>query len=330
MRKLLIFPVLAQLIKSINRKSFVLHYFQKGWTWEPMLLAFRVSHWYLQINPVSWKSADPHDSRYKGNFWLLCALALKLLCSWLRANKISLNASKTELIIFRDPKKKIRDEVKIKIDGKKLTPSPFVKYLGIYIDSHLTWNTHLAELSAKLSRAIGMLHKIRHFVIFDTLKMVYYGIFSSILTYGSQIWGQTNNVVSKLQILQNKAIRAITFNGPRASASPIYKDCIILKLTDHVNLLNYLFAHDSLNNNLPAPISGQLHLADQNHNLRNTNTSQLQRPQTRTIIYGSKSIKCKSIDIWNFIALNLNPEKLQQKSRSVCKNTVQKFMISRY
>ena len=30
---------------------------------------------------------------------------LKSLCTWLRANKISLNASKTELIIFRDPKK---------------------------------------------------------------------------------------------------------------------------------------------------------------------------------------------------------------------------------
>ena len=43
---------------------------------------------------------------------------LKLLCKWLRANKISLNASKTELIIFRDPKKKINYDPKIKIVGK--------------------------------------------------------------------------------------------------------------------------------------------------------------------------------------------------------------------
>ena len=32
---------------------------------------------------------------------------LKILCKWLRANKISLNSSKTELILFRDPRKKI-------------------------------------------------------------------------------------------------------------------------------------------------------------------------------------------------------------------------------
>ena len=44
---------------------------------------------------------------------------LKSLCTWLRANKISLNASKTELIIFRDPRKKPTYSMKIKINGKK-------------------------------------------------------------------------------------------------------------------------------------------------------------------------------------------------------------------
>ena len=54
---------------------------------------------------------------------------LKLLCKWLKANKISINTSKTELIVFRDPKKKSPHELKIKIDGKKLIPSTSVKYL---------------------------------------------------------------------------------------------------------------------------------------------------------------------------------------------------------
>ena len=69
-------------------------------------------------------------------------LDLKFLCQWLKANKISLNASKTELIIFRDPRKKSSYDLKIKIDGKKLIPSKFVKYLGVFIDSHLNWQIH--------------------------------------------------------------------------------------------------------------------------------------------------------------------------------------------
>ena len=50
-------------------------------------------------------------------------LDLKALCKWLRSNKISLNTSKTELLIFRHPNKKIEFDLKIKIDGKKIIPS---------------------------------------------------------------------------------------------------------------------------------------------------------------------------------------------------------------
>ena len=67
-------------------------------------------------------------------------LDLKFLCNWLKANKISLNASKTELIIFRDPRKKSSHDLKIEIDGKKLIPSRYVKYLGILLDCHFSWN----------------------------------------------------------------------------------------------------------------------------------------------------------------------------------------------
>ena len=43
---------------------------------------------------------------------------LRNLCNWLKSNKISLNASKTKLIIFRHPNKTINYDLKGKIDGK--------------------------------------------------------------------------------------------------------------------------------------------------------------------------------------------------------------------
>ena len=114
--------------------------------------------------------------------------------------------------------------------------------------------------------------------------------------YGSQIWGQQNDVAKRFQILQNKALRIINFQPPRTSATPLFKTCEILKLTDYVNLQNFLFAHDSLNNRLPSSISGQMFLVDTNHNLRNETYLQLNRPSSKTITYGSKSIKSKSVD----------------------------------
>ena len=95
--------------------------------------------------------------------------------------------------------------ITIKIDSKKIEPSSHVKYLGILIDSFLNWNFHIDELSTKLSRSVGMLVKIRHYINEKTLSMVYHGIFSSLLLYGSQIWGRSNQSVSKMEKLQNKA-----------------------------------------------------------------------------------------------------------------------------
>ena len=88
-------------------------------------------------------------------------LDLKNSCKWLRANKICLNASKTELLVFRHPNKNVNYEFKIKMNGKKLYPSKFVKYLGVLIDLHLNFSFHVNSIFTRLSRAIGMLAKIR-------------------------------------------------------------------------------------------------------------------------------------------------------------------------
>ena len=253
------------------------------------------------------------------------------LCKWLRANKISLNASKTELIIFRDPRKKINIDLKFKINGKKLLPSNSVKYLGVHIDCHLNWKSHLTILSKKLSRAVGMLSKVRYFVDNQTLRMVYYGIFSSLMFYGSQIWGQHNFITQKLQVLQNKALRIMHFQPPRTSATPLFKESSILKFIDLVNLQKFLLAHDSLNDNLPRPLRGKMSfLKHPDHATRSLDFLQLERPRTLTVTYGTKSINLMSIDIWNFINQSHCDEKLHEKSRNICKNFVTKFLLDRY
>ena len=55
-----------------------------------------------------------------------------------------------------------QSEVSIKLNDKKLAPVDSVKYLGMYIDKHLCWDTHIFHLSKKLSRANGILSKLRH------------------------------------------------------------------------------------------------------------------------------------------------------------------------
>ena len=132
---------------------------------------------------------------------------LKLLCHWLAANKISLNSSKTEYILFRHKLKSVKYQLKIKINGNKLYPSSSIKYLGIILDEHLSWKNHIKSISLKLRRANGALSKLRHYVSSNILNTVYYSLFHSHIFYACQIWGQNkNSITNRIFILQKSAI----------------------------------------------------------------------------------------------------------------------------
>ena len=64
---------------------------------------------------------------------------LKLFVLWLNVNKLSLNTEKTDFIIFRSLRA-LAPKITVKINGLKITPSKYVKYVGIFTDEILSWN----------------------------------------------------------------------------------------------------------------------------------------------------------------------------------------------
>ena len=124
---------------------------------------------------------------------------LSLIVQWLRSNKISLNADNTELVIFSPNRKQITKYLNFRISGQKIEISTRLEYLGIQIDQHLNWNEHIKNIIPKLSRAIGVLSKICHYVPKFLLKTIYYSIFNSHLIYACQVWGQ-NETARKINL----------------------------------------------------------------------------------------------------------------------------------
>ena len=150
---------------------------------------------------------------------------LKRFSQWLKANKLSLNISKTELIIFHQNTASIDHNLKLKLDGKRLSLSQSVKYLEVLLDEHFQWNDRIAQVKIKLNRAIGILSKIRHSANLTILKVVYHSLFGSNLLYGVQLWGQTNlENQNSIQILQNRVIRKICFKICNETVSGDFKN----------------------------------------------------------------------------------------------------------
>ena len=149
---------------------------------------------------------------------------LKSLSRWLKAKKLCLNISKAELIIFHRNTASIDHSLKLKLDGKRLSPSQSVKYLGVLLDEHLQWNDQIAQVKIKLNRATGILSKIRHNVNPTILKVLYHSLFGSNQLYGAQLCGQANLAnQNSIQVLQNRAIRKICFKERNEPVSENFK-----------------------------------------------------------------------------------------------------------
>ena len=226
---------------------------------------------------------------------------LKTLYNWLLANKISLNCDKTEVIFFHKPGTKVPD-IKLRINGKRIIASKNIKYLGMFLDETLSGGPHCQNLTKKLKRANGMLTKARHYINNKDLKTLYYAIFSSHLTYGSQIWGQGINTFNKRVFkLQNRALRIISFSDFQADADPLYSHFKILKLKDHIVLQNCLFVYEALNETSPLCFHTYFKQVRLIHNFKTKSASLgcLYTTNSSTIRYGLNSITNKCISHWN-------------------------------
>ena len=84
-------------------------------------------------------------------------------------------------------------------------------------------------LKLKLSRANGILAKLRHYLSKDVLRTIYYALFDSHLRYACQVWGQSSiGANDALQKIQNKSLRIINFKPPTEPCEPLFKESKIL------------------------------------------------------------------------------------------------------
>ena len=70
---------------------------------------------------------------------------------WLSANKLSLNIEKSNFVIFHPYQKKSQIDISLSINGRYLKKVDYIRYLGVFIDSHLSWK-YQVDYIAKRSK----------------------------------------------------------------------------------------------------------------------------------------------------------------------------------
>ena len=109
---------------------------------------------------------------------------LRKVRKWLEASRLALNVDKTNFVIFDSHQRRLTDHIVLKIGNKKIKRESYVKFLGVSLDSNLSWKFHFAELSKKLARTAGLFSRTRQYAPTETLILLYDGISAPFLSYG--------------------------------------------------------------------------------------------------------------------------------------------------
>ena len=131
-------------------------------------------------------------------------LELVKLDTWFKTNKLSLNTDKTKYIIFGS-KCKTKTDICIKIVNTAIERVNDIKFLGVDIDSELTWKSHIYRIQSKIASVVGVLCKIRHKITTSAALLIYDALIASHLYYCNLVWGSCYKTsLSKLFTLQKK------------------------------------------------------------------------------------------------------------------------------
>ena len=276
---------------------------------------------------------------------------LKNLTLWLNVNRLSLNISKTNFVIFHTYNKPLQYNVTLKMNKKAIVQKNNIKYLGIIVDSHLSWKQHIFEVSKKIGRSIGIMHKLREFMTTKMLKNIYYSLVYSHIVYDIQVWGSAfDTELNKILILQKKSVRILTNNyhfplepGPLVSSNPLFKDLEILKVRDVYKFHVAKFIFSCLSFNSPIIFHDWFTL---NHNIHDYNTvsntiinqdnyfdvgvpsvtNKLHTRGSRLVNYGGKLLKVVGPILWNSLPAQVR----DCQSINSFKFSLKKLLIEQY
>ena len=113
-----------------------------------------------------------------------------------------------------------------------------VKYLGIFVDSKLTWTSHLENLGKKVASGDSILFELQPFADVHLLRIVYFCLVYSHLIYGILNWATANwSSIANLAKLNNRAIRSLlkVNRRERIPLRDLFHSARILQIKDIYN-----------------------------------------------------------------------------------------------
>lgn len=143
---------------------------------------------------------------------------------WCQSNALSLNKDKTVAVLFNGRSTECLD---IQIENKSIENLDSCKFLGVAIDSSLTWFNHIDYVLGRLNSAFYMIYNLRDYTDLSVLKTIYYSNVYPHLKYGLILWGASTKL-QRVLISQKKIIRCMAKVRARTPCRELFRALKIL------------------------------------------------------------------------------------------------------
>ena len=136
---------------------------------------------------------------------------LNLAQVWLHNNQLTVNASKSAVILVGNIAKFSDVTFTVTLNNVLLPVVNETKLLGIVIDEKRSWKSHLEHVSARVSAKIGLIYRLSRFLPSNQLNLIYTTLVQPIFDYGITLWGACcKTYIDKPQHLQNRCARIVS------------------------------------------------------------------------------------------------------------------------
>ena len=244
----------------------------------------------------------------------------KQICQWLVTNRLTINVKKTKYMIFhkkRDAKftRKVK-KFRINVNNYCIKQVSEFKYLGVIIDNKLNWQSHINHLCTHISKAVGVIYRLKKLGIpRGALQLIYHSLVSSRLRYGIASWGSASStVLQKLNMINNKAVRYIKYTSETLTAA--YRRMKFFTVKSLYSFEVSKFIHLHRQGELPDDFENFIERVDHSHITRSNTRMNYNLSQPRTEL-GKSSIRFQGVKIWNSLPNHLQFENI---TTNFCQN----------
>ena len=193
---------------------------------------------------ISFNSKEPLTSLTKLNN---CTSDIRV---WMIKNKLKINDSKTECIIFRSPLLKTDlsgVSIRVAIGDSQISSSSKVRDLGIIFDDCLSLDSHVSNICRSTQFYLRNIGRIRNLLTFNATAQLVHALITTRLDFcNSILYNPPNNKIERLQRIQNQAARMLTRSPRRNHITPVLRRLHWLRISDRIIFLNFHFDTQSI------------------------------------------------------------------------------------